>query len=182
MRYLIIFIVSFFFHVPQVSALDYNIQGTNAFVYGEIGTRDPRKFERMIAANPKVKTLVLMDVPGSFDDDANLRLVAMVRARGLNTHLTKNSIVESGGTDLFLGGVRRTIEPGARVGVHSWADDQGAGVDAPRNDPVHQLYLNLYRRLGIPSAFYWFTLEAAGPDDIHYMSLAEMRRFKMLTR
>lgn len=35
--------------------------------------------------------------------------------------------------------------------------------------------------MGIPEAFYWFTLEAAAPDSIHWMTEAEMARYRVFT-
>ena len=43
-----------------------------------------------------------------------------------------------------------------------------------RDDPEHQLYLDFYEEMGTPAAFYWYTLRAAPPDDIHWMTEAEI--------
>ena len=36
--------------------------------------------------------------------------------------------------------------------------------------------------MGIAEDFYWFTLNAADADDIHWMTRTEMKRYKMLTQ
>lgn len=51
----------------------------------------------------------------------------------------------------------------------------------PKTDPAHQDYLSYYADLGIPGAFYWFTLDAAGADEMHWMTASEVARFAMTT-
>ena len=128
-----------------------------------------------------VGTLVFTLVPGSADDDVNLSLGRMIRERGLNTYLPAAGEIASGGTDLFLAGVRRIIERGARVGVHSWAGGQFTATDLPRDHPEHEKYLNYYRDLGISEDFYWFTIQSAPADGMHWMSEEELGRFQVYT-
>ena len=40
-----------------------------------------------------------------------------------------------------------------------------------RDHEEHRVYLDFYEEMGIPEAFYWFTLEAASADEVHWMSL-----------
>ena len=139
-----------------------------------------------LMANPGVHSLVLHAIPGSVDDDYFLReLSVYVRGNGLTTIVPANGVVASGGTDLAIMGKYRIIQPGACIGVHSWAVSGAfrtvSGADLSREDPDHALYLDFYRRMGIPEAFYWFTLEVAGPDDVHWMSEAEINRFGLST-
>jgi hypothetical protein len=51
----------------------------------------------------------------------------------------------------------------------------------PKDDPQHQLYLSYYDEIGIDPAFYWYTLDAADADNIHYMTLAEMQQYGIAT-
>ena len=98
--------------------------------------------------------------------------------RSLATHLPKEGEIASGGTDFFLAGHERTLEAGSRIGVHSWSGLDGEeGVDVPRDDPQHQLYLEYYRAMEIPEASYWFTLEAAPAAGVHWMSTSELEQF-----
>ena len=83
-------------------------------------------------------------------------------------------------------GARRIIEPGACIGVHTWSagfivSDIIVGSELSRNDPEHELYLAFYREMGIDEDFYWFTLNAAGPDEAHWMSPEEINRFNLST-
>jgi hypothetical protein len=43
------------------------------------------------------------------------------------------------------------------------------------------MYLNYYDEMGIPQSFYWYTLEAASAEDIHWMTESELEQYNMLT-
>ncbi|MGB0849002.1 MAG: hypothetical protein ACPGSM_19870, partial [Thiolinea sp.] len=127
-------------------------------------------------------TIEMHDVPGSADDDANLIASRIIRTRGINTHVPADGIIASGGVDFYLAGLQRTLVDGAKIGVHSWADGDGrAGSDYPANDPEHKKYLDYYTEMGIPLEFYWFTLTAAPPEEIHNMTAAEITRYGVTT-
>lgn len=156
--------------------------GEVAWLEGEIETRSLADFNHFMARNPETRLLIFYDVPGSADDITNIELSARIRALGLDTHAPGDSFIASGGVDLFLAGVVRSIECGAQLGVHSWqAGDGLEGGDLPRNDPEHHLYLDYYRSIGIADAFYWYTLEAASAADIHIMSDAEIAQYGLAT-
>ena len=84
-----------------------------------------------------------------------------------------DGMVALGGTDFFLAGVKRTAEPGAMIGVHSWSGLIVEGAKVPKNDPEHQKYLLYYKAMGIPAEFYWYTLRAAPSGGMHWMSVEE---------
>ncbi len=158
-----------------------DIRGDFLFLKGVINSDTYADVIDMLAAHPNIQSLVLTDVPGSADDEANLALGRVVRKAGLITYLPAEGLVASGGTDLFLSGAKRVMGRGARVGVHSWGDDDITGNDLPRDDPEHERYLSYYREIGIPEQFYWFTLEAAPADDIHWMTEAELAKHAVYT-
>jgi len=56
-----------------------------------------------------------------------------------------------------------------------------SGADLPPDDPEHDLYLDYYADIGISEDFYWFTLDAAPANSIHWMTAEEMDRYGMLT-
>lgn len=140
-------------------------------------------FQAAMARNPDIHTLVLQNVSGSADDEANLLLGDEVRQAGLATVIPADGLAASGGVDLFLAGVQRALEPGACVGVHGWSDNTGdvEAVQFPRSDPAHQAYLDYYARVGAQKAFYWFTLDAAPASEMHWMTAAEAQRFGIAT-
>lgn len=167
---------------PDYEPLRFSVEGEELLASGVIDATTLTQFREVTAANDGLERLLLLWVPGSADDEANLELARSVRALGLATEVPPGGLVASGGTDLFLAGRERTIAPDACIGVHSWGDGDGfEGAELPRGDPEHRPYLLYYEDMGIDPSFYWFTLEAAGADSIHWMSPDEQSRFGMAT-
>lgn len=162
------------------------ISQTQLSMTGIIDGRTQSRLQNALASSPGIQTIVLQSVEGSDDDDANLVLSRFIRNRGLNTHVPSNGVIASGGVDLFLAGVQRTIDPGAYVGVHSWAD---GGVEGRNvlNDPswqrAHQSFISYYTEMGLPNpqGFYLFTLNAASANNIHRMSQQEIQQWGLTT-
>ena len=139
--------------------------------------------ERVLAANPQLARVEIGHIDGSVDDDAALAAGLLIHRAGLDTHLRADSVVESGGVDLFCAGRRRTAEPGAHVGVHAWAynDRSKTGFALPADDPDHAPYLDYYAEVGCPTAFYWYTLSAAPYDGMHVMDADALRAQGVVT-
>jgi hypothetical protein len=151
---------------------------------GVTDSSTPAQFKRMIAAYPGLKTLEMVECPGSEDDDANLALARMIRRAGLNTHVPSKGSIRSGGVELFLAGVKRTSEPGAQFGVHSWIDTDGREArDYAATDPVHRQYVGYYEEMGFKPdtarAFYAFTNAAAPASGVHYMTGGELTAYHL---
>ncbi len=161
--------------------VDIYVDGSVAYLDGDITDALPCKIRHLAETHTNVRTLILDYMPGSMDDNANLKAGYMLRRFGFNTHVTPDSALFSGAVDLFLAGVERTGEPGAVFGVHAWGTLDEQGQDVPRDDPVHQEYLAYFDAMGIDRAFYWFTLEAAPYDGMHLMTPSEIRRFGIFT-
>jgi hypothetical protein len=161
----------------------FKVHGNQAYMNGDIDSDIVEQLNAMTSAHPLVDTIVMENVPGSLDDEANLRAAALVRAKSLNTLIPERGMVASGGTDFFLAGVQRIVGHGALIGVHSWADSNGTnGGDLPADHPDHQLYLDYYAAIGISADFYWYTLNAATAEDIHWMSQIQMEQYNIATR
>lgn len=155
--------------------------GDLIFLSGDIDDTALDALKEVIADNPQAKTLVLTYVGGSVDDEANLELAQEVRRLGLATVVPTGGLIASGGTDLFLAGTKRTLGQGACVGVHAWATDGYTARDIPGDDPEHQGYIDYFTFVGIDPEFYWYTLEAAPAEEMHWMSATEARQFDMAT-
>ncbi|MEM7016110.1 MAG: hypothetical protein AAF512_02075 [Pseudomonadota bacterium] len=163
------------------------INGSNAEMYGVIGSGIVSKVNQLTSNYPTVTNIVMVNVPGSMDDFSNLAAGRAVFAAMLNTEVRADSLIASGGVDFFLAGRTRVVKAGAMIGVHSWSagtDSQGnelTGADLPRDDPEHELYLNYYRDINLPdpAGFYFFTLNAAPASSIHYMTAAELTQFSI---
>lgn len=166
----------------QVETTKFKVEGATLFMEGEINSKTMKQFEAVIAQNPGITTLVELEVPGSLDDDTMIPLAYRVRELGLNTHLTSDSKIYSGGVDLFLAGVKRTMENGAKIGVHSWSDGSREAKDYPRDAPEHEQNRKYVEDMLGDDTFYWFTIYAAPADDIHIMSLDEINTYGLLTK
>jgi len=171
---------------PDVGLLKFKVKDNIAYGYGGTDGRSVAAVKKLMTEHPYVDTLVFKKMPGTQDADMNLRLARDIRRRGLNTHIEANSVIASGAVDLFLAGQERTMECGALIGVHSWSisgarstiriSPQDMGGDDRQKH--HEKFL---RDMGIDPAFYAFTRAAAEPEDIHYLTMDEIRRFDLLT-
>lgn len=157
-------------------------QGDQIIATGTIDHTTLDAFEEVIAQNPQAKTLVLQQIEGSVDDDANVIFSRVVHENGMTTVVPSDGLVASGGTDLFLAGNTRVLQPGACVGVHSWSGGGLVATELPEDDPEHDRYLDYFEDIGVDEDFYWFTLESAPADDMHWMTAAEANRFDMTSR
>lgn len=155
--------------------------GPLLFMSGVITSDTLDQFEDVIADHPQMTTLVECIVPGSADDDTMIALSYQVREMGLRTHLTSQSQVASGGTDLFLAGVQRTMVAGADIGVHSWSDGENDAADFPRTSPEHDANRDYIADMLGDEAFYWFTIYAAAAADMHWMTGVEIADYGLLT-
>ncbi len=161
--------------------VSFDIDGSRAMMSGTIGPSTPFRVMELILHNPEVNTIVIVDVPGSVDDDSSLRAARMIRSHGFRTHLPSHGMVSSGGTDFFQAGMERTCDRGAQFGIHSWSAFGMEGADLPRDDEEHEMDLDYCDEMGIPRSFYWRSLHAASSDDMHWMTEEELIKYKMLT-
>lgn len=152
---------------------------------GTIDTDAPQIVQAALDAHPDIKTIVTEFLPGSIDDEANLVASRLIHQAGMTTIVPEGGYIASGGTDMFLAGTDRRVEDGACIGVHSWAEvglfSTTDGRDVPQDDAAHQEYVDFYTDIDINPDFYWFTLQAADADNMHYVSKADMANFGMVT-
>lgn len=160
------------------------LDDTRAAIVGETDSASPAQFAAMLRAHPGIQVLEMVEVPGTEDDRANLRLGRMLRAKGIATHVPNGGSVRSGGVELFLAGVRHTAAPKAEFAVHSWADEDGRqpkdyAADAPEN----RAYLDYYREMGMTaeqaSAFYAMT-NSVPFEQAKWLTAADMGRWVSL--
>jgi len=165
----------------ELAGATFRVTGELAIMRGVIGATTPSSVLELVFMNPGVRTIVLASVPGSIDDEANVRAGRYIRQLGIDTHVPADGEVASGGTDLFLAGNHRSAEPGALFGIHSWDGGPVAATDLPQDHEDHRLYLDYYEEMGIPGEFYWRTLSAAPAEGIHWMTEEELERFDFFT-
>ena len=159
--------------------------GDRFYATGVLFPQSGRHIDQARQNNPEIRTVVMQSVPGSDDENEYLGAALKLRQAQFTTIIPSDGVVASGGTDFFLAGVTRIIEPGACIGVHSWADNGPPpyeATDVPRNHEDHADFLRYFRAIGIAEDFYWFTIHAAPADGMHWMSPDEINRFGMSTR
>ena len=156
---------------------------TTVFYEGTSAGRIDNNFDKMMEDYPNIISITFSShCPGSINDDALYIAARKVRNNGIKTILNSESVVESGAVDLFISGASREIDTGAKIGVHSWSYAGGEdGVDLPVDHEDHTMYLDFYNEMlennNLGEEFYWFTLNSASSDEIHYMSEEEIEYF-----
>jgi len=159
---------------------------TTVIMNGEIKSRTLQDFKNMLAGHPNIDLLQFKNAPGSNDDEINFQVGVLLRQKGINTHLLDNADVASGGVDLFLAGTARTRGENTRLGVHSWSDDDdNQATDFPMDSEEHRANIKYFEDLGYTiqwsSDFYFFTINAAPADDIHWMTEEEITQYQLIT-
>ena len=159
------------------------VENDTAYLSGVLDSTLVMRLTELIKASPNINEIVLVDVPGAIDQQATMEGALLIRRLGINTRIAPTGLVLSGGVDLFLGGVERSIGAGAGVGIHAWSDGtevQATSIDVA--DPIHATYVNFYLRMGVPERFYWFSLDAAPADRVYFLSPEEVYDYQLATK
>lgn len=155
------------------------------YMNGTVTSKTPQQLIDVFEQHPGISTVVMQNVPGSIDDDANLKASRWLAAKGLTFRLEPTSEISSGGTDMFLAGKIRIVSPGAKIGVHAWRGVKPATA-YPDDSPEHLPYINYYKSLGWTEQeakdFYFFTIRSAPDTDIHWMTPAEITKYRVATQ
>ena len=165
---------------PRPPTLEFIVRGNDAVVIGTTDAYSRNVISDFTKKHPNVKRLILLSVPGTHDLVTNTRLVRDIRKAGLATHVPSEGRIASGGVSWFIAGNPRTIECGAKIGVHSWGSEIGQQGDETFFDQHRSMQRNFLKDMGIDPDFYEFRINAASPDDIHWMSMDEMLRFGLI--
>jgi hypothetical protein len=155
------------------------LKNDKAYVNGILGKTFYKILVKFTDENPKVKDFVLENVPGSANDEWNVKSCLLIHKNGINTELLSTSEIASGGVDLFISGNSRVIADGAKIGVHSWREGKKEGIDFPRDSEKHDLFIDFFSTIEMDTAFYWYTLVAAPANDIHWMSASEIEKYQL---
>ena len=148
-----------------------------------MGSRIDNQFDRLITKYPNIKLMIMEECPGSRNDEQIFKAALQLHGLSINTHLPINGKIQSGAVDLFLSGNKRTLEQGAKIGVHAWSDGSSSATDYPTNHSEHEVYINFYKAIGRSQQeaedLYFFIINAAAPEDIHWMSDQEIDLFNI---
>lgn len=152
---------------------------------GYIRSSSLTNFNNLEASFPNVNQINIKDCDGSDDDEINLQLSQKVHLKGMNIHLLDNGIIASGGVDFFIAGIQRTNGTNTKIGVHSWAGDNETATDFPVGHVYHLPYINYYVSVGFTQQeaedFYYFTINAASANSIHWMTEEEIDQYNLIT-
>lgn len=174
--------IPYIVYLNTTEMTEFEVQGSELHMSGTVNGRTYDQFLQLLDDNPKIETLVERNVAGSLDDDTMIKLAYLVRRKGLNTKLLGDSRIYSGGVDLFLAGVERTMEHGAVIGVHSWSDGIKEAIEYPRDAPEHEQNRKYIVQMLGKDDFYWFTINAAPADDMYEMKNEEIMKYGLLTQ
>ena len=160
------------------------IDATHAALVDATDSRSPARFAAMLRAYPGIRTLELVDCPGTVDDTANLALGRLIRARGIATDVPQGGSVRSGAVELFLAGTTRHAARDAQFVVHAWEDEDGRQpADFAPDAPVNRAYLDYYRAMGFAPAdaraFYALT-NSVPNDDVLVLHTPDIARYVAL--
>ncbi|PIE51051.1 MAG: hypothetical protein CSA38_00105 [Flavobacteriales bacterium] len=151
---------------------------------GDIRTRTLADFNQLIAKFPNIEKINIKNCGGSLDDETNLQLSLKVHQKGIEIHLMDNAEIASGGVDFFVAGVRRTKGANTKIGVHAWGGDGDSATDYPVGHANHLSYINYYVAVGFTQQqaedFYYFTINAAPANGIHWMTEAEIAQYHLI--
>ena len=152
---------------------------------GVINSSALEEFKSVAGENPMVRRIEIVNCEGSINDEVNLELAKYIYEQQYDIHLLANGLIASGGTDLFLAGRKRSKGANTRIGVHSWSGGKNEkATDFPVGHENHLPYITYYKAVGYSQQeaedFYYFTINAAAADDIHWMTDAEIARYGMI--
>jgi hypothetical protein len=172
--------------VLPFEAATFEVEGETAFTYGAIDHTTPKVVQALFIERPGVTRIIMVDVPGSDDDSANLVASRLVREHGTVTVVPSNGVIASGGVEFLTAGEHRMVEPCGKLGVHSWDEIGLVGVimlgnEIPRDHESHTRFLEFYREMGIPGDVYCLTLETAPPQRTHRMGDEEILLYGLVT-
>ncbi len=158
---------------------------TTVVMNGDMGSRIDQHFEKLVSNYPNIKLIIMEDCPGSRNDEEMFKAAINLKEHAINTHLPPTGKIQSGAVDFFLAGSIRTMESGAKIGVHSWSDGNSEATDYPVDDNEHKPYIDFYTSIGLTQQeaedLYFFIINAANADNIHWMTQQEIVDYNILT-
>jgi hypothetical protein len=112
------------------AALDFTVlnqgRGNAIFAAGAFERGDASRLEALLRRTPNVQVIVFRS-PGGVADEG-MAVGRVIRRAGIATHLPANTQCASACTYAYLGGTVRTMEQGARYGVHIFSASNSPGL------------------------------------------------------
>ncbi len=159
--------------------------GVTVEMNGDIKRSTLKHFNKLESSFPNINRINIKECGGSLDDETNLEMSKKVHKKGIHIHLMDNGLIASGGVDFFVAGTKRTKGKNCKIGVHAWAGDKDVATDYPVGHAFHLQYINYYVSVGFTQKeaedFYYFTINSAPANSIHWMTDEEISKYKLIT-
>ncbi len=153
---------------------------------GEIRRATLKHFNKLEMRFPNINKINIRECGGSLDDETNFELSKKVHEKGIQIHLLDNGLIASGGVDFFIAGTKRSKGKNCQIGVHAWSGNNETATDFPAGHANHLPYINYYVSVGFSQEeaedFYYFTINSAPADSIHWMTEEEIEKYHLITK
>lgn len=130
------------FATPAISA-NYTMQGDVLVISGQIENNDDMRMTREMENNPR--SIELNSTGGKVE--AAINMANMIRSRNIPVFVGSRDTCASACFLLFAAGSSKTVEPGAKIGVHRVSNMQGGEV----SDGTVMM-ADLYAKAGVPAS------------------------------
>jgi len=179
------------FKIGGLGSTKWTVSGKDVTLNGTIGSDIWNQVLDLYYRYPEITNIIFDDVPGSIANEIYLKAGYLIRKAGYTTQALSNSEIASGGVDFFLAGTKRILpdnwqNENSGFFVHGWCcsasglEPSEVAEDAPEHRPFIE-YSNDMLGAGIGRDFYFFTLHAAPSYEIHRMTDAEIKKYKIGT-
>ena len=162
------------------------VEGENLYLLGTFDDYTTDRVIKILEDSSHVTRIVLTANGGSINDRETLRLGRYIRSHNLNTHLIAGGVATSGGVSLLLAGKNRSVGKNTFLGVHSWNQcshkeeselNCKQATDFDRQSDEHDLHRDYIIEMLGNDTFYWFSIESAPHNSIHWLSVEELINF-----
>ncbi len=150
----------------------------------DVGSAD--RFRTEIDARGEYVKTVMLSSPGGSVADA-LAISSLIREKGLSTEVPAGALCASSCPLILAGGVKRSVEDGAIVGVHQIYDGSGqkgrapTGAEAMAMTQVTTARIGRHlQSMGVKPDLWLLGLETP-PDQLHYLTAKEMAETDLVT-
>jgi hypothetical protein len=177
-------------HFPQLQDLpdrlrfDRDSAGDAVRLAGAIAEGDADRFADWLDEQPAAPRRIWLSSPGGSVADA-LRIGTRIRAEGIATGVDAGDLCLSACPYVLAGGVLREVGPGGMVGVHQHYFGENTVLPAflaVRDIQAGQaMVVGYLAGMGIDLRLMQPAL-ATPPEDIYILTVAELERYRLITR
>lgn len=156
----------------------FEVEWTTAYMYGKIDDRIYSTVRQLFSSHPSIEKIVMIYVPWSHDDFKNFEAIQYIRRQDIVVEIWPKWFIASWWVDFLLAWTTRNIYAGASIGVHSWRYLWVSNANSlDKDDERHQPWLDFYDSIDMDQDYYWFVLDNATADEVHWLSPEELVRF-----